>query len=63
MDKLLNPCGEFRKDSSTPTVKELQNEELYQGTVTQNRIPNVDGYDGDDSLICCRYGEAKRERS
>jgi ATP-dependent DNA helicase RecG len=57
----LTLCGEFRKDSSTPTVKELQNEEIVSrdGYAKTGFLMFKDGYDGDDSLICCRLWRGK----
>ena len=49
-------CREFRKDSSAPTLKTLQNEEIVSkdGYAKTGFLMFKDGYDGDDTLICCR---------
>ena len=54
-------CREFRKDSSEPTIKELQNEEIVskEGYAKTGFLMFKDGYDGDDTLICCRLWRGK----
>ena len=56
-------CKEFRQDASTPTLKELQNEEIVtpEGFVKSGFIMFRDDYRGEDTLICCRLwsGENK----
>ena len=54
-------CKEFRSDKSTPTVKELQNEEILSkdGYVKSGFMMFKDDYSGDDSLICCRLWRGK----
>lgn len=49
-------CREFRKDSSAPSLKTLQNEEIVSkdGYAKTGFLMFKDGYDGDDTLICCR---------
>lgn len=49
-------CREFRRDSSAPTLKTLQNEEIVSkdGYAKTGFLMFKDGYDGDDTLICCR---------
>lgn len=52
----LGLCKAFRKDDSVPTVKELQNEEIVSkdGYAKSGFLMFRDGYDRDDTLICCR---------
>lgn len=54
--KYLALCREFRNDSSAPTVKELQNEEIVskEGFAKSGLIMFKDDYDSDDTMICCR---------
>lgn len=54
-------CREFRKDSSEPTIKELQNEEIVSkdGYAKTGFLMFKDGYDGDDTLVCCRLWRGK----
>jgi len=54
-------CREYREDSSAPTVKVLQNEEIVSkdGYVKTGFLMFKDGYDGDDTLICCRLWRGK----
>lgn len=54
--KYLALCREFRNDSSAPTVKELQNEEIVskEGFAKSGLIIFKDDYDSDDTMICCR---------
>ena len=54
-------CREFRKDGSVPTVKELQNYEIVSkdGYAKTGFLMFRDGYDGDDTLICCRLWRGK----
>ena len=54
-------CREFRKDSSVPTVKVLQNEEIVSkdGYAKTGFLMFKDGYDGEDTLICCRLWRGK----
>lgn len=49
-------CKEFRKDSSSPTLKELQNEEIVSkdGYAKTGLLMFKDDYNEDDSLVCCR---------
>ena len=52
----INLAKEYRKDSSTPTLKELQNEEIVtkDGYAKSGFLMFSDDYNGDDSLVCCR---------
>ncbi len=56
-------CREFRKDSSAPTLKTLQNEEIVSkdGYAKTGFLMFKDDYNRDDTLICCRLwrGNAK----
>lgn len=56
-------CKEFRQDASTPTLKELQNEEIVtpEGFVKSGFIMFRDDYRGDDTLICCRLWSGKNK--
>ena len=56
-------CKEFRLDASTPTLKELQNEEIVtpEGFVKSGFIMFRDDYRGDDTLICCRLWSGKNK--
>ncbi|MCR5725783.1 MAG: putative DNA binding domain-containing protein [Treponema sp.] len=57
----IDLCKEFRSDKSTPTVKELQNEEILSkdGYAKSGLMMFKDDYSGDDSLICCRLWRGK----
>ncbi len=59
----LSLCKEYREDSSVPTVKELQNEEIItaDGFVKSGFIMFRDGYDGDDTLVCCRLWRGEKK--
>lgn len=52
----LQLCKQFRNDSSIPSIKELQNEEIVSkdGYVKSGFLMFKDDYNQDDSLICCR---------
>ena len=54
-------CREYRKDTTIPTIKELQNEEILskEGYAKSGFIMFADEYSGDDSLICCRLWKGK----
>lgn len=56
-------CREYREDSSVPSLKDLQNEEIVtkDGFVKSGFIMFGDSYDGDDSLICCRLWKGKQK--
>lgn len=56
-------CREYREDSSAPSMKDLQNEEIVtkDGFAKSGFIMFEDGYDGDDSLICCRLWKSKQK--
>ena len=49
-------CREFRDDSSIPTIKELQNEEIVskEGYAKSGFTMFMDNYTDEDTLICCR---------
>lgn len=49
-------CKEFRQDEQTPSLKEMQNEEVISkdGFAKTGLLMFKDDYDSDDSLICCR---------
>lgn len=59
----INLCKEYRKDASTPSLKDLQNEEIVSkdGYAKSGFIMFSDGYDGEDSLICCRLWKGKQK--
>ncbi len=59
----INLCREYRGDSSAPSMKDLQNEEIVtkDGFAKSGFIMFEDGYDGDDSLICCRLWKGKKK--
>jgi len=52
----IDLCREYRTNSTIPTLKELQNEEIVSkdGYAKSGLIMFKDGYEGDDTLICCR---------
>ncbi len=52
----IKMCEEYRYDGSTPTIKELQNEEIVSkdGYVKSGFIMFSDDYENDDTMICCR---------
>ena len=56
-------CKEYRDDSHVPTLKTLQNEEIVSkdGYVKSGFLMFRDGYEGDDSLICCRLWRGKKK--
>ena len=56
-------CKEYRDDSKAPSLKELQNEEIVSkdGYVKSGFLMFRDGYDEDDSLICCRLWNGKKK--
>ena len=56
-------CKEYRDDSLAPTLKNLQNEEIVseEGYAKSGFAMFRDGYEGDDSLICCRLWRGKRK--
>lgn len=49
-------CREFRGDGSAPGLKELQSEEVVSkdGFARSGLLMFMDGYDGDETLVCCR---------
>lgn len=57
----LDLCQTFRNDHSVPGVKELQNEEIVtkDGFVKSGFLMFKDGYDREDTLICCRLWRGK----
>lgn len=52
----LELSREYREDASTPSLKELQNEEIVSkdGFVKSGFLMFKDDYSEDDTLICCR---------
>ena len=52
----IDLCKEYRRDNSVPSLKELQNEEIVSkdGFAKSGFIMFSDGYDRDDTMICCR---------
>ena len=52
----IDLCKEFRSDKSSPTLKDLQNEEIVSkdGYAKTGLLMFKDDYNEDDSLICCR---------
>lgn len=59
----ISLCKEYREDSSVPTLKDLQNEEIVSkdGYAKSGFIMFRDSYDGEDSLICCRLWRNKKK--
>lgn len=59
----INLCKEYREDSSVPTLKDLQNEEIVSkdGYAKSGFIMFKDNYEGDDSMICCRLWKGKNK--
>lgn len=57
----LDLCKKYREESSVPTVKDLQNEEIISkdGYAKSGFIMFSDAYKGDDSMICCRLWKGK----
>ena len=55
-NEYISLCKEYRKDSSSPGIKELQSEEIVSkdGYAKSGFVMFSDEYNGDDSLICCR---------
>lgn len=56
-------CREYRRDRSAPSLKELQNEEIVSidGYAKSGFIMFSDGYDKDDTMICCRLWKGKNK--
>lgn len=56
-------CREYRRDRSVPSLKELQNEEIVSidGYAKSGFIMFSDGYDKDDTMICCRLWKGKNK--
>ena len=56
-------CKEYRDDSKAPSLKELQNEEIVSkdGYVKSGFLMFRDGYNEEDSLICCRLWNGKKK--
>ena len=52
----LSLCRSYRRDNTVPQLNELQSMELVsaQGYVKSGFLMFMDGYDGDETLICCR---------
>ncbi|MCR5295197.1 MAG: putative DNA binding domain-containing protein [Lachnospiraceae bacterium] len=61
--EFLDLCKEYREDLSVPTMKELQNEEIItaDGYVKSGFIMFSDGYDRDDTLVCCRLWNSEKK--
>ena len=59
----IDLCKEYRDDPQPPTLKELQNEEIVSkdGYVKSGLLMFKDGYDGEDTLICCRLWRGKKK--
>ncbi|MBR2751824.1 MAG: putative DNA binding domain-containing protein [Clostridiales bacterium] len=59
----LDLCKEYRSDSSAPTLKELQNEEVVSkdGFAKTGLLMFKDNYEGDDTLICCRLWKGDKK--
>lgn len=59
----IDLCKEFRENSSVPTVKELQNEEIVtkDGYAKSGFTMFMDKYGDDDTLICCRLWPGKNK--
>lgn len=59
----LELCREYRQDKSTPTLKELQNEEIVSkdGYAKSGFIMFSDKYNEDDTMICCRLWKGKNK--
>lgn len=57
----IDLCKEYREESSVPTIKDLQNEEIVSkdGYAKSGFIMFKDDYEGDDSMICCRLWKGK----
>lgn len=49
-------CKEYREDGSSPSIKELQNEEIVSmdGYAKSGFLMFSDDYANDDTMICCR---------
>lgn len=52
----IDLCKEFRSDKSSPTLRDIQNEEIVSkdGYAKTGLLMFKDDYNEDDSLICCR---------
>lgn len=61
--EFIELCKEYRRDQSVPSVKELQNEEIVSkdGYAKSGFIMFSDGYDKDDTMICCRLWKGKNK--
>ena len=59
----IDLCKNFRDDSSSPGLKELQNEEIVSkdGYVKSGFFMFSDEYNGDDTLICCRLWQGNKK--
>lgn len=55
-NEYIDVCKTYRQDQSAPTTKELQNEEIVSkdGYAKSGFLMFADGYDKDDTMICCR---------
>lgn len=56
-------CHEYRDDSSSPSLKDLQNEEIVSkdGYAKSGFLMFCDEYERDDSLVCCRLWDGKQK--
>ena len=59
----LDLCMEYREDHSKPSLKELQNEEIVSkdGYVKYGFLMFKDGYNGDETLLCCRLWSGRNK--
>ncbi|MBQ9277560.1 MAG: putative DNA binding domain-containing protein [Lachnospiraceae bacterium] len=59
----ISLCKEYRDDSSIPTLKDLQNEEIVSkdGFAKSGFVMFSDDYNREDSLICCRLWKGKQK--
>ncbi|MCF0237398.1 MAG: putative DNA binding domain-containing protein [Sphaerochaetaceae bacterium] len=57
----LELCKYYRGDSSVPSIKDLQNEEIVSkdGYAKTGLLMFKDDYEGDETLICCRLWKGK----
>ncbi len=57
----LDLCKEYRENSTVPTIKDLQNEEIVteDGYAKSGFLMFGDSYKGEDSMICCRLWKGK----
>lgn len=57
----LSLCRSYRRDNTIPKLNELQSMELVsvQGYVRSGFLMFMDGYAGDETLICCRLWDGE----